>query len=240
MTFVEKSGIGYKSPSLTPDRQNHFQSERNEDSAPQHLNGALVADDGAGPAIGDPIGSVRVPLPGGMFALIDAADAERANAFKWQAKRKKSKPAELYVQRAIRLTPGRGGKMASESLHRFVMGCVWGDGKIVDHKNGNGLDNCRNNLRVTNKRGNATNITSSKNQKAGGFKGVSFHKKARKWEAHIGGGEIKADGRRRRIYLGLHATAEQAARVYDAAALKCFGEFAALNFPLADEVSRAS
>lgn len=84
MTFAEKTATRYKSPSLTPDRQNHFQSERNEDSAPQHLTAALAADDGAGRAIGDVTEPVRVPLPGGLFALVDAADGERVLAHRWR------------------------------------------------------------------------------------------------------------------------------------------------------------
>jgi hypothetical protein len=166
------------------------------------------------------------------MALIDAEDLERAQAFKWQTKSKKSTPGKYYVQRSYRVA----GRNLGESLHRFLMGCVPGDGKVVDHRNGNGLDNRKDNLRVTDARGNATNVTRSKNQSRGGYKGVSWHPKAGKWQASICSGEPRPNGKRKQIYLGLFEDPEEAARAYDAEARLHFGEFAALNFP---EVRRA-
>lgn len=172
----------------------------------------------------------RLPLPSGLFALIDAEDADRICAHRWHLKRRKSKPNELYVQRTVRLGSGRLAPKTAIVIHREVMRAQ--PYELIDHRNGNGLDNRKENLRRTDTRGNARNIHHAKNRRAGGFKGVSFNKNAGKWEAGIGAGPLKANGKHARLYLGLFDEAADAARAYDAAALKHFGEFAALNFPI--------
>lgn len=176
--------------------------------------------------------TVKVPLRCGQTALVDAADADRVLALQWHATRKKSAPGVFYVHHTWRVTSGRAGKKSSISLHRFVMGCEPGDGKVVDHLNGNPLDNRRANLRITDHRGNATNVTSSKHQKLGGYKGVSWHPRAKKWQAQIAAGAPRPNGKRRAIYLGLFTDPVVAAHAYDLAAIRHFGEFAYLNFPL--------
>lgn len=156
----------------------------------------------------------------GVF-VIDEEDFDRVTAYTWRLK-SKGKSGERYVTR---------GRTGNVTVHRFIMGCEPGDGKLVDHRDGNTLNNCRKNLRITDARGNATNITSSKNQKSGGYKGVHWNPRAKKWQASIGAGEIKANGRRRLMYLGVFTDPVAAAHAYDAAAIKYFGEFASLNFP---------
>ena len=191
----------------------------------------MAALGGAGRADAEPIEAVRIPLPGGLFAIVDAADAERVQQFTWHAVTKKATPGIYYVQRTVRLTPGRKGKKGSISLHRFIMGCEPGDGKVVDHRFGNPLDNRRSNLRVTDTRGNSTNITSSKRQKLGGYKGVTWHPKAQKWQASICAGDLRPNGKRKQLYLGLFDDPVEAAKAYDREALLRFGEFRCLNFP---------
>jgi hypothetical protein len=106
-----------------------------------------------------------------------------------------------------------------------------GPGDIVDHVNGDTLDNRRANLRICSARENTTNVTSSKRQKLGGYKGVTWHPKGKKWEAGICCGELRPNGKRKRIYLGLFSDPKEAARAYDREAIKHFGAFASLNFP---------
>jgi hypothetical protein len=114
-------------------------------------------------------------------------------------------------------------------------------GVMVDHRNGDGLDNTRENLRLTCNADNQKNIRFSKRQKRGGFKGVSWNNNAQKWEAGIGAGEKRANGRRARVYLGIFDDPADAARAYDAAARLHFGEWAALNFPeAANDAERAA
>lgn len=172
----------------------------------------------------------RIPLGHGYFALVDAEDFERINTHKWHLKRKKSQPGKLYAQRTIRLGTGRSAPKSTVVMHREVMNAA--PGVQIDHRFGDGLDNRKANLRTATNQENQRNICFSKRRKAGGFKGVSWNRNAGKWEAGIGAGEPKPNGKRARIYLGIFDDAADAARAYDAAARKYFGEFAGLNFPV--------
>jgi hypothetical protein len=172
---------------------------------------------------------VVLPLTQGQRALIDVEDVEKVGRYRWHLKVQRKNPGKFYAQTTIRLSSGRAGRKTSIQLHRYLLDA--GPEHQVDHINGDPLDNRRANLRLCSARENATNKVHSKNRKAGGFKGVSWNRNAGKWEAGIAAGEVKASGRRRRLYLGLFNDPVAAAHAYDAAALKYFGEFAALNFP---------
>jgi hypothetical protein len=166
----------------------------------------------------------RIPLGHGLFALVDAEDFEALSRHSWNAKL--SSP---YARRTVRLGKGRKAKKAAVFMHRLVAGAA--PGEVVDHRNGDSFDNRKANLRKTGARGNATNVHRSRNQQRGGFKGVSWHPRAKKWQAAISAGPVKANGRRARVHLGLFVDPADAARAYDAAAREHYGEFAALNFP---------
>lgn len=107
-------------------------------------------------------------------------------------------------------------------LHRLVMGLEHRDGKIVDHINGNRLDNRKENLRICTIPENARNCISRRSKH--GFKGVQKNKKRNKFQAVI---RIN----RKEKWLGYFNTPEDAARAYDCAAKELHGEFAKLNFP---------
>lgn len=111
-------------------------------------------------------------------------------------------------------TKGTGYKLY---LHRFVLDAK--KGTIVDHANGDVLDNRRANLRLASKGENTIN-TGKLVTNGSGFKGVS--KRGSKYRAFV----HKAG---RTIYLGTHETAKKAACAYNAGAKKHFGKFAKLN-----------
>ena len=106
-------------------------------------------------------------------------------------------------------------------LHRFLMNAK--KGQFVDHINGDGLDNRRENLRLCTNAQNGMNRKMQKNN-VSGFRGVYSRNNGTRWEAQI---YLKS----KRIYLGNFDSAEKAAHIYDLAALKYHGEFARLNFP---------
>lgn len=105
-------------------------------------------------------------------------------------------------------------------MHRDIMNAP--EGIKIDHKNGNGLDNRRENLRFCTQSQNAMNSKIPKSNKTG-YKGVSYIKRDRIYQAHI-----KANGKA--INLGSFHDPVEAAKVYDEAAIKYFGEFAKTNF----------
>lgn len=166
-------------------------------------------------------GTVAVELAGGYLAVIDEADAEAVCRHAWHVD---VRHGSAYARRTVRLTPGRGGKKSSQYLHHVVLPRE--HGLVVDHINHETLDNRRCNLRLVTPRENTENTRGRRR-----FKGAYWNRNAGRWEAAIGGGERKPDGRRKRRYIGLFDTAEEAAAAYDLEALRCFGAMAALNFP---------
>lgn len=154
-----------------------------------------------------------IPLTQRKVATIDAVDYERVSRFKWCASRVGK---QWYAYRKDR---GR-----TLRLHQFIMNPP--KGKVVDHANGNGLDNRRENLRVCTKLENAWNKKRRKQQGAGSqFIGVyPCQRPAGKWCI-----KIQCDGEV--TNLSPFDTPEEAARVRDRKAVEFFGDYAILNFP---------
>jgi hypothetical protein len=156
--------------------------------------------------------AVEIPVSGGLVALVDDEDVELVSQYSWF---KRDAGTVVYA-----LTRGPRPERKHIRMHRLIMNAE--PGQYVDHKNGNGLDNRRSNLRF------ATRVENSRNmrvQNASGYKGVHRASKLinRCWVA-----SIRVDGRM--LYLGAYPTPEEAARAYDAAAVTHFGEFAVTNF----------
>lgn len=159
-------------------------------------------------------GITLVFLTKGRVALIDSADAERVLAHKW------STGVKNCGQRSGRKVKG----VARETilLHRFILGDV-PKGMDVDHINGNRLDNRRCNLRAATRPQNAVNRVRTDSRNTSGYRGVTYNKPWGKWVAQL---RHKTGSR----HLGGFNTPEEAARAYDEAARRLFGEFAQTNF----------
>lgn len=158
---------------------------------------------------------ITVPLTKGYVAVVDDDACDIVASRSWHA----AVGGDGRVYAAGRRPGGRGSPI--ERLHRLLVGAT--AGQLVDHRNGDTLDDRKSNLRITSATGNARNTCRHRGN-ASGLKGVYYDAARAKWQA-----QICADGRK--TALGRFATAEEAARAYDAAALALHGEFARLNFP---------
>lgn len=154
----------------------------------------------------------EIQLTQGKVAWIDDEDFYLVSETGWTAICKGHKRTLWY---AVTWNNGRAFEM-----HRLIMG--FPEGREVDHRNGNGLDNRRENLRI------ATTAQNQANQRkscgVSRFKGVDLNRKAHTWRARIMQGQ-------KSLHLGMFKTEEAAARAYDRAATELWGEFAWLNFP---------
>lgn len=106
-------------------------------------------------------------------------------------------------------------------MHRLILGLP-AHRPFVDHKDGDGLNNQRGNIRIATQSQNCMNMTARTPSASSRFRGVTWHARAQKWQAQIGCNHL-------RYYLGSYDTEESAARAYDAAAIVLFGEFSRLN-----------
>ena len=159
----------------------------------------------------------KIKLTQGQYVLVDNEDFEELNKYKWYA-HWDSHTKGFYAVRNARIENVKQYQTQIR-MHRVIMNVS--KGKYADHINHNTLDNRRFNLRICTNKQNTYNKKISKNNTSG-FKGVSFHKGTRKFMAYI-----KVDGKL--IYLGIYPTSEQAALVYNQAAIKHYKEFALLN-----------
>ncbi len=108
------------------------------------------------------------------------------------------------------------------SLHVFLIGKT--NGMLIDHRDNDGLNNTRKNLRLATHSQNLQNAGPDSKRKTSRFKGVSWSKGMKKWLAQI-------MANRKHSILGYFASEEEAARAYDAAARRLHGEFAYANYP---------
>lgn len=146
----------------------------------------------------------EIQLTKGKVSTVSQQDYDELSKYSWYAKKDRN---VWYACTVI------GGKEVR--MHRKIMGI----GSMIDHINGDGLDNRRENLRACSNQQNQQNQHNRINKT--GFKGVYVS-----GDKYIA--QIRANGKQ--LHLGRFMRAEEAAIAYDQAARKYFGSFAQLNF----------
>lgn len=153
----------------------------------------------------------KIPLTQGQVALVDAEDIVWLTQYGWHfAKRNDGKGG--YVKCKIN---GRQEYMHTVVMRRYgrlLEGCE------IDHRNGNGIDNRKRNLRVCQHHQNLANQR-RRSDNTSGVKGVHFFQCTRRWQAYI-------TVRGKRKHLGYFSTRTEAKKVREQAAQNEFGEFA--------------
>lgn len=160
-----------------------------------------------------------IPLTQGQVALVDNEDFEVLNKFKWHVRKGQR---TLYAVRLVHNPSPSGPRQKVLRMHRIILGLT-NPKTEGEHRDGNGLNNRRNNLRVATRAQNCRAFQTNRHGKTSKFRGVSWNRPNKKWSA-----QIKAN--RKITYLGLFKDEREAARAYDSEATRLFGEFAAPNF----------
>jgi hypothetical protein len=155
------------------------------------------------------IGDVAyVPLTRGYYAIINADDVEKVERYQWHAM---VRARTVYAVRS----DYSSGKMKKIGMHRLIANA--GDMHVIDHIDGDGLNNRSANLRQASVSQNCMNRRLAKNSTTL-CKGVTFVAKEKKYWARI-----MANGSR--VSLGYYKTAQEAAAAYVAASSQYHGEF---------------
>lgn len=155
-------------------------------------------------------GMKTIPLTQGQQALVDDDDYASLSKFQWFAKRDK------YTFYAAR----RSGKH-HVTMHRILMQA---EPRVeIDHKDGDGLNNQRYNLRRATHAQNLRGARGLRATKTSKYRGVCFQKNVRKWRAGI-------SFENKKFYLGFFESEFSAALAYDKKCRELFGLFASPNF----------
>lgn len=151
----------------------------------------------------------------GKYAIIDDDDFNKVKNYKWYYYESKYGTGYAITHTYI------NNIKTTIRMHRIILNAS--QGELVDHKNHDGLDNRKNNLRLCNHLENNRNRKLSYNSKHSIYKGV--HPTCNKtWTSTIIVNKEK-------MRIGIFRTEVEAAHAYDYYAIKYFGKFAALNFP---------
>lgn len=142
----------------------------------------------------------QIPLTQDKFALVDDDIYEVVNNYKWHVHKGRN---TWYALRHMNLQEDPSGKFEFIRLHHIVVG-IPPKGFEVDHKDGNGLNNQRENLQIVTKRKNQQNTCV---HRTGRLVGTTWHKNNQKWLA-----KIQINGKMK--HLGYFKTEQEAHEAY--------------------------
>lgn len=142
--------------------------------------------------------TIKMYLTQGLFTILDAKDYPKIRQYKWYARKT---PYTFYASTNV----NNSGKRKTIQLHRAITDAPIG--MEVDHKDRNGLNNTRANLRVCTKEENQHNASIRKDNTSG-FKGIYWMKSSSAWAV-----SIQAYGKR--IYCGIYKSKNEAILVRD-------------------------
>lgn len=147
---------------------------------------------------------------GEFKVLVDNEDFKLVSEFTWYIERQKGNKFRVSTRIKNKIV----------RIHRFILN-VTNSNLQIDHIDGNPLNNQKNNLRICNNKENSRNKNKTLRCNSG-FKGVRYEKERKKFRASI-------TVNYKSIFLGRFNKAIDAAKAYNKAALKYFGEFSKLN-----------
>lgn len=157
-------------------------------------------------------------------ALVDEADHDLVKSYAWWEHVPYEGSALKYAY-GMKLPRSRNGERVVKMHHLILTKPA--AGFVIDHIDGNGLNNCRSNLQVITPSENAQKAqldpSRNKRKRHSKFRGVSFLGWYGKYLAYV-----NCNGKRE--YLGYFDTAEEAAKARDARAKQLHGKFARLNY----------
>lgn len=160
-----------------------------------------------------------IPLTLGYSAVVDDADYERVAQFKWYAEEVRKKDGTIKAVYAKRTRRDGNGKH-TEAMHRFILRLT--DRSIdCDHKDHNGINNRRKNLRICTQSQNNANAR-VRHSSVSGFKGVTWEANRKRWRACA-----TIDGKRK--HIGYYVDKCEASKAYAVVAREMFGEFSCVG-----------
>lgn len=140
----------------------------------------------------------KIKLTRGLYTYVDDADYHILVKHKWYAAKQ---PNTYYAARTTKIN----GHKITIWMHRVINKTP--EGLKTDHKDGDGLNNVRSNLRSVSHQDNLINNTRKKNGKYSKHRGVTYHRRNQKWQAQI-------TVNWKNIYIGMFDTEEEAAEAY--------------------------
>lgn len=158
----------------------------------------------------------EIQLTRGKVALVDDEDYERVSQVHWCL----DKGVNTFYARTYKRI---GKKKISIRMHRLILNAP--KGMEVDHKDGNGLNNQKENIRLCTHAENQQNKQTQKNNTSG-YIGVQWSEDKKRWVVYL-------TVNKKQKYFGSFRDKVEAAKAHDKATLKYRGEFAFLNFSVA-------